>query len=239
MSTHRATLDVALQPAEPGRLVSILRPLSRGMSQTAEQIVRYADHWREQAHRTLEVVAAEPDTHVLVALGDSIAQGIGADRATFGYVGLLAHRLGPEPVPVLNLSRSGARMRDVLDVQLPALADVLPERSTVVCTVGSNDLLRSARPSRIAGEINELVTALPAHAVLATVPALNSLSAKSFNRRLRAEADNAGLAIADIGRRLESWKGLSAADRFHPNSEGHRLWAETFATRLQMPLPNR
>jgi len=67
-----------------------------------------------------------------VALGDSSAQGIGASRPERGYVGLVAQHVREstgQPVLVINLSRSGARIDDVLDRQLPALRGLRPDWS--------------------------------------------------------------------------------------------------------------
>ena len=54
--------------------------------------------------------------------GDSTAQGLGAPSPESGYVGqVLAELRGPTGQPwwVLNLSTSGALIRDVAEYQLP------------------------------------------------------------------------------------------------------------------------
>lgn len=87
---------------------------------------------------------------VYVALGDSAAQSIGASRPERGYVGLLAKRMREEtgsPVLVVNLSRSGATVRDVLDTQFPRLLQLQPDIVTVA--VGGNDI-RSYNSARFA-----------------------------------------------------------------------------------------
>jgi len=69
----------------------------------------------------------EPGGLVYVALGDSAAQGIGASHPERGYVGLLAERIREQtgrPVQVVNLSRSGATVRDLLDTQLSPLREL-------------------------------------------------------------------------------------------------------------------
>lgn len=67
-----------------------------------------------------------------VAPGDSAAQGIGASDPQRGYVGLLAKRLrdnAGRPVQIVKLSRSGARIKDVLDTQVPAARMGAPDVS--------------------------------------------------------------------------------------------------------------
>ncbi|MHB8274889.1 MAG: hypothetical protein ACYDC9_09005 [Dermatophilaceae bacterium] len=65
-----------------------------------------------------------------VTLGGSAAQGVGASSPRRGYVSLVAEQLSRStgrPVRVINLSRSGARVRDVVDEQQPRLAG-MPSR---------------------------------------------------------------------------------------------------------------
>ncbi|MBW3639915.1 MAG: hypothetical protein KY451_08715, partial [Actinobacteria bacterium] len=77
----------------------------------------YASAWKQPR--------GEPGGLVYVALGDSAAQGIGASSLQRGYISLVADRLAGStgrPVQVINLSSSGARIRDVIEEQLPELA---------------------------------------------------------------------------------------------------------------------
>jgi lysophospholipase L1-like esterase len=209
-------------------LVRVTRFLP-GVARTAEQIERYADHWRRLA---LDALAA--DGPVLVVLGDSLAQGIGASDPDHGYVGGLRRhlRVGSMPPPVLNLSRSGATIDDVTQVQLPALAASGVTGAVVVCTVGSNDLVRSVRLTRTRRSLAGLLDAVPAGTVMATLPARGSLAAKVVNRRLRVEAGQRGLVVADVNAHLRTWRGHQAADRFHPNDAGYRCWVDAFVAVL-------
>lgn len=221
-------LAAALEPPTPGRLVRVTSFLP-GVARTAEQIERYADHWRRLA---LDALAA--DGPVLVALGDSLAQGIGASDPDHGYVGGLRRHLtvGSMSPPVLNLSRSGATIDDVTKVQLPALVASGVTRAVVVCTVGSNDLVRSVRPMRTRRSLANLLDAVPAETVMAALPARGSLAAKGVNRRLRVEAERRELVVADVNANLTTWRGHQASDRFHPNDAGYRFWTEAFVAAL-------
>ena len=87
-----------------------------------------------------------------VALGDSVAAGVGAPSRDRGYVGLLAEglreRLGcPSgdgcPLQVEDLAISGATTTTVLSQQLPRAQQVLRDAADprlVTLTVGGNDL---------------------------------------------------------------------------------------------------
>lgn len=222
------TLAAAYEPPTPGRLLRLTRFLP-GIATTADQIERFADHWLAEA--TEAGASGDP---VLVALGDSLAQGIGASAPEAGYVGRLRRELAVDGrlPPVLNLSRSGAKIADVVETQLPALAAAAVTPMLVVCTVGSNDLVRSARPSRTGRDLLQLLDLLPPNAVMATVPARGSLAAKHLNRQVRREAERRSIAVADVDARLTSWRGNRAADRFHPNDSGYGIWVEAFRPNL-------
>lgn len=211
----------ALEAPQAGRMIRLLSPISKGVSRTEDQIASFAAIWRTRAEQALS-----DERPVLVALGDSLAQGIGADHPDHGYVGLVAS--ATNDCPVVNLSRSGARIGDVIETQLPALAAIEQPIFAVTCTVGSNDLVRGARLGRAKAQLSQLLDDLPDGAVLATLPAHGSMMAKAINRHIRAEAPATGVALADVGQRLDSWRGRSAPDRFHPNGAGYELWAETF-----------
>lgn len=85
---------------------------------------------------------------------------------------MLGRRLAAEtgqPAQVINLSRSGARIRDVLDTQLPALAGLKQEPDLVTVAIGGNDV-RAYDPARFAADSAALTRALPAGAYVADVP---------------------------------------------------------------------
>lgn len=178
-----------------------------------------------------------PGGLLYVALGDSLAQGIGASSPERGYVGLLAARLETttgRPVQVVNLSVSGARVRDVLATQVPALAALRPDVVTV--DVGANDMGRydAARFSR---EAAELTAALPVGTLLADVPYFMhgrwEVHAREASAVLARDAGRHGVVVVPVheAQRAQGWKAMLtqfAADWFHPNDRGHRLWADTF-----------
>ena len=172
-----------------------------------------------------------------VALGDSTAQGIGASRPERGYVGLLAQRLRAatgRPVQVLNLSRSGARLHDVVAEQLPLLAGLSPDLVTV--GIGANDL-KHYDAARFRADVDALVAGLPPQTVVGDVPwfmhggtGRKSGEAAAY---VAARAGEANLAVARLHRamRARGWRAMLtdfAADWFHPNDRGHRVWARAF-----------
>ena len=139
-----------IQPeaTRPGWLVRTLGTVVPGVRRTGEQIEVFAAEW----HRR-NLAALQSGRPLLVALGDSLAQGIGASSIDHGYVGRLATEFANE-VAVVNLSRSGAKIPDVLDRQLRILGDLRLrdlgiEPVAITCTVGNNDLLRGGKLSTL------------------------------------------------------------------------------------------
>ena len=136
-----------------GRLVRLRR-----------SVERHARYWSRSRGRSGGLLYA--------ALGDSAAQGIGASRPDHGYVGVLAQRLCDatgRPVEVVNLSRSGARLADVLDVQLSALGALGRAPDVVTVAIGGNDIVGYDR-ALFAEQVDRLADALPDGAYVADAP---------------------------------------------------------------------
>lgn len=182
---------------------------------------------------------------VYVALGDSTAQGIGASDPEHGYVGLIAGRLRAatgRPVQVVNLSRTGARVADVVAAQLPALAGLRPDLVTV--GVGGNDV-RHYDADRFRSDVDALVAALPANTVVGDVPwfmhggtGRTSGEAAAY---VAVAAARRGLRVARLHRamRRRGWASMLtdfAADWFHLNDRGYRVWADAFWAAIEPTL---
>ena len=178
-----------------------------------------------------------PGGLVYVALGDSAAQAIGASRPERGYVSVLAERMrqqSGQEVLVVNLSRSGATVRDVVDKQLPQLSTLRPDLVTVA--VGGNDVpLYNAASFAVAAQ--ELTAALPVGSYLADVPYYMhgrwEKHAVEAGARLIAGAvahqlHPVALHDAERDRGKRAMLTDFAADWFHPNDRGHRVWADAF-----------
>ena len=194
------------------------------------------------------VPRGEPGGILYVALGDSTAQGIGASGPERGYVGLIAGRLRAatgRPVQVVNLSRSGAHVRDVVAEQLPRLVGLSPDVVTVA--VGANDISHYDA-ERFRADVDALIAGLPPGTVVGDVPwfmhggtGRRSGEAAAY---IATRAAARGLAVARLHQAMRDrgWTSMLtdfAADWFHPNDRGHRLWAETFWKAIDVAAPGR
>lgn len=210
--------------------------------QLKSSVDSYAQYWSQPR--------GERGGLVYVALGDSAAQGIGASSPDKGYVGLIADRIHQEtgrPVLVVNLSVSGAHLGDLVRDQLPRLAalppDLVPDLVTV--GIGGNDVLDYDK-AEFARDAAVLTQALPACTVVADVPYFMHGSAEvraaRAGRVLEDAARAAGLGVAplhDAQQARGSWAMATdfAADWFHPDDRGHRVWADAFWPAVRERLP--
>jgi len=201
--------------------------------QSFVQVERYREAWAADND------AARAQTGPLwVILGDSAAQGVGASAHDRGYVGLVLSRLRAtgEPWRVVNLSRSGARTREVADVQWPAAADLGADLLTAV--IGGNDALRSKEQEwRLA--VQDLCARLPAGAVVSTTArGVFERKTARVNAVLRGCAAEHGLRVADLWAHTGApYRGLYA-DGFHPNDKGYVQWADALWQVLSQDVPD-
>lgn len=179
-----------------------------------------------------------------VAVGDSAAQGIGASKPHRGYVGLIADHLRQttgRTVRVVNLSSSGARLREAIADQLPALRSLTHDGTVtpdvVTVAIGANDIAEFDR-DRFERELRVLYDGLPQHSLVADVPAFYfgraERNARIANEVVHRVAHEHGFEIAPLYARTRRQTGAKtalrdvAADFFHPNDRGYVVWASAF-----------
>ena len=217
----------------PSRLALLARTVLPGVRRVHAQVAAYARLWDDANAAALGLAGP-----LWVVLGDSTAQGVGAPSYDQGYVGQLRALLGTE-WRVLNWSKSGARVADVLDVQLPRLEGLAVAPDLVTCAIGANDLIPTPVDVLVAG-LREVFRRLPAGAVVATMPqGLRPPKAMAVNEVIRAEAPAAGLRVADVWARTgPPWRGKFASDGYHPGRLGYTDWANAFADAIGLTGPN-
>ena len=218
----------------PAAEVSGLRagPFGRwaeGVTAMREDCLAFAGHWRAHNDRVLD--GAGP---LWVVLGDSTAQGLGAPSPEGGYVGqvlvTLRQRTGL-PWRVLNLSASGALIRDVLSDQLPRLP---ASADLVTCGIGANDILYTG-PGKLFADLRALVATVPDKTILLDLPlptgwwGLVGRASVPYvariNRTLHEAAAQRDLPVAEVSAHfMPPWAGKFAPDYFHSSQDGYRDW---------------
>ena len=178
-----------------------------------------------------------------VVLGDSTAQGLGAPGPDGGYVGQTLHQLRRTTGRhwrVLNLSVSGALIRDVLADQIPRLEGQHPD--LVTCGAGANDILFSA-PGKLFSDLRALLAAVPDETVMLDLPLLSGFwwivghmsvpYITRINRVIREVATERSLRVAEVSRHfIPPWVGKFSVDNFHPSQDGYRDWSRALVEAL-------
>ncbi|MGO1393240.1 SGNH/GDSL hydrolase family protein [Agrococcus casei] len=174
-----------------------------------------------------------------LALGDSLAQGLGLDDPEQGYVAglerLMEKALG-EPIATHNVSSSGARTNEVIERQLQHIADVDPH--VVTMSIGGNDVTQEEwRPAEFASRMRVILQALPAGSIVADVPTLGfgtyERRAREANRIVHRLVREFGMTLAPVYRKTRRHVPFGIVQRmspdwFHPNARGHRSWVAAF-----------
>jgi lysophospholipase L1-like esterase len=229
-----------LGPRPPGPFVQVLGRFFPGVRAVQAQTEPYAALWARANQSAL--AATGP---LWVALGDSMTQGLGASAFDRGWVGQLSERLRDAGWQhrVLNLSVTGARVDDLLESQVPTLDSVvaaLGPPALVTVVIGSNDVVSPVHRRGLADRFATLVDRLPHGSVVMNLPNPHR-EARRVDALLRARAGAGQVVLADM--RTEgprSWRGLLAADSFHPNDRGYAAMADVAEHALRRAgLPER
>lgn len=219
----------------PGRVVRAMGLVLPGVRRVRDQAEPYADAWHAHNRAALR----RPGRRWIV-LGDSMSQGVGAPTFDGGWVGQLAGRLSStsDDLVVVNLSATGARVTDVLEQQLPAMALIGSREDDVVSVLaGSNDLFsgaeaREALPKACA----TLLERLPQGSVVSTLPPRGPAGAAA-NRHIEAARAAGQVRVVDMmSDGPASWRGKLAADFFHPNQRGYAAIADAFEAPMRAAL---
>jgi len=208
----------------------------------------FASYWDAHNARLLskrERALRDGDTlePLWVVLGDSTAQGLGAPGPRGGYVGQTLYELRRttgRQWRVLNLSVSGALIRDVLADQLPRLDGQHPD--LVTCGAGANDILYSP-PGKLFSDLRNLLAAVPEDTVMLDLPLLSGFWGivgrmsvpyiTRINRVIHEVATERGLRVAEVSRHfVPPWVGKFSVDNFHPSQDGYRDWSRALAEAL-------
>lgn len=234
------TVDGAMEPitrtAKPPSVgMTVTMRLVPGVRRVHDTIVPFAQAWDQWNAEALRATGP-----LWVALGDSMSQGIGASDITGGWVGQLYSRLtgadqaSDASMRLVNLSTTGARVRDVLGTQLAQLRALGVEPEVVTVLVGANDMLRRSRRDAAVGTFQALLGELPARrSVVATLPRRNPQSL-AINALIDSAAAAGLVRIAEMRTRtVPSLRGTLAEDYFHPNEVGYRSIADRFAAVLR------
>lgn len=209
---------------------------------TRLSVARRRRQWDERA-RSGELV--------WIALGDSLTQGIGSSGLATSWLGrgtaaVTAHT--GRSVRVVNLAIYGARVADVLALQLPEAVH-LEQADVVTVCIGSNDAgRRSAAEFRV--DLGRVCDSLPNGAIVGDVPEFqwgprvdDAAELASVVREVVTARPH--LVLAPVEAATTGTRILTelAGDFFHPNDNGYARVARAFTPavfdRLRRQRPAR
>jgi acyl-CoA thioesterase I len=173
------------------------------------------------------------DGPLIVALGDSLTQGIGSSRPSTSWLSLFvraAESRWGRTARVDNRSVYGAKLADLMATQLP----VPPGAALVTLCIGSNDAGRTP-PDEFAKNLREVCSQLPAGTIVGDVPMFHwgprVAPAAELSKLVRAVvAEFPQLVLAGVERHTCETRIFTdlAGDYFHPNDRGYRHIADAF-----------
>jgi acyl-CoA thioesterase I len=221
---------------------------TEGVAELRADRMEFATYWdahndRVLSNRDLALRNGDEPDPLWVVLGDSTAQGLGAPDPRGGYVGQTLHQLRRRTGRhwrVLNLSVSGALIRDVIAEQVPQLDGWQPD--LVTCGAGANDVLFSA-PGKLFSDLRALLAAVPEDTVMLDLPLMSGFwwivghisvpYISRINRVIREVADERSLRVAEVSRHfIPPWVGKFSVDNFHPSQDGYRDWSRALTEAL-------
>lgn len=196
-------------------------------------IPRYKAFWVERAEMPGEIT--------YLALGDSAAQGIGATSPMRGYVGLIAEQLQKKTgksVKIINLSVSGATVRDCLNDQVPKIKNIKADYVTV--EIGANDV-KLMDPDGFKKDFVELLPLLPKGTYVSNMPLFNSRPkstqpAKELSKIIEGlVAQDKRLRLVDLQTQTSEHQSIFgfAPDLFHPNNLSYKNWFQAFWNEIE------
>lgn len=204
----------------------------------------------------IEGVYGRGDPLRFVVLGDSTAAGLGTDEA-HAYPTVLARRLSEvtgRRVELTGLGISGARVRDVLQSQVPEALSLNPD--LIFVGIGANDATHLTNLDDVSRDMAEIIERLQTAGATVVIAGAPDMRAKIFweplrsivgwrGRRVTAAITDAGLAagvpVVPLAERTGPFfaadaEGHYAADDFHPSGLGYKRWADAIFPYLVQAL---
>lgn len=186
-------------------------------------------------------------TFKYVALGDSLTAGVGVKNYQETLPYLISKNLekNNSNISLINLAKSGATTRNVIESQLPAAIAENPDFITVF--IGVNDIHGLISQEEFKNNyvkiISKLSSGTSARIVIINLPYLGSnklayfpynylldLRTKQFNFIIESIAQRYSVRQVDLYNKSRNVFAenpmLYSEDQFHPSFEGYKLWAE-------------
>ena len=203
----------------------------------------YKTYWEEQIAKP-----ATPGDFIYLALGDSVAQGIGASSPQKSYVGQIAQHIEKttgRKVHIINISVTGAIASEVVTNQLPRIKNLKPDLVTL--DIGANDINKKIPAAEFENNFRIILAAIPTKkTIVADLPTFERGPKQetliAINNMIHPIIAEYGFKLSPIydftSATIHDWTTY-AADFFHPSDKGYRNWYNAFATKLDSTINNQ
>lgn len=214
-----------------------------------------------KVRKILSLFTLFPQKHkkhfVYAAMGDSTVEGVGASHHSKSYPSLVFEKIkSSHPnCQYHNFGKSGDRIRNVIENQLPLVLALKPNLVTV--SIGANDIRGRVKLSEFEKDLTYLVSTLqretdakiiinniPDFSALPTLPIYIRIASKilihRFNKSIDKISKNFGLTLVDIFKLsrqfCKQWKNFISKDGYHPSDAGYALWAQAVIDNLKLNI---
>ena len=183
----------------------------------------------------------------LAALGDSTITAPGVEDPDEIWVREVAYRLADRlrrTVALQSFAVGGATTGDVAAGQVTGAVAFAPHLTLV--SVGANDIIRGVPMRRLTANLDTIVSQLTASGSRVVTSGVGDLGSiprlapplRQMATRLGRRADRVHSVVTEAygATKVEQWgwaneqfrtrRDIWSADRFHPNANGHVIWAE-------------
>jgi acyl-CoA thioesterase-1 len=185
-------------------------------------------HWPRPA----PIVNSHPTGTQIIALGDSLTQGVGASSG-HDYVSVLAQKIGR---PILNRGVAGDTTADAL---ARLKRDVLAhDPQIVIVFLGGNDVLRAVPMEQTFANLGEIVRQIQARGALAVLVEVRppTLGLKYGGQFKRLARQRGAVLVPNVFRSIFLDPTMKS-DQIHFNDKGYAVVAERIYSAMKPYLP--
>lgn len=202
---------------------------------------------------SLKRLLFRPKRFVYVAIGDSTVEGIGASHSSKSFPALVFEKIKKDKKEAVfhNLGKGGAKVRDVVELQLARAIELKPNLITI--SVGGNDLHRRTKLKHFEKDFLHLIKTLKektdAEIIISNIPDVSLLPSLSIfvkylskfmtgrlNRVINKHAKQFKCILIDLYKgskeNSKKYRDLISSDGFHPSDRGYSLWANAIIAYL-------
>lgn len=175
------------------------------------------------------------DSYSVVAIGDSLVEGIGATRL-YGFVSILSDRTG------IEIYNAGIRSERTAGVLARLDTDVIAYRpSVVILVIGANDMLRGVPISDVTANLGSIIDRLRQQGIDVVYGSVKTgfwRESDSYLELERVAREHGAYIVSNMLDGILFDSDL-LSDPLHPNDAGYAIVADRFEPIVREVLINR